>query len=279
MAEVSHEEVILRKVKTLPAGYIAVLAKQLGITIGKTAAETIANIAASQPDEKVLDEYIKQTYQMEVVGRRGVTREDIEKEVTKVSSHVWGMVQGGWDQFVQHNYVRKYPNYDQLISAIDSEVLDKARAYILASWYNHWTTSVIEDIIATQPNVVPTVKKVKDTDIFWLGQPWDIKNTNIPKEWFTDGHTLDEAMANPAELGKYLYELQGAERFGDNNRLFLIIADKANPTETWKLKRNFGLIESKVKEFFATTQNYDTVPFTYSGQPHIAHSKILFITQ
>lgn len=52
------------------------------------------------------------------------------------------------------------------------------------------------------------------------------------------------------EVEKYLYELQGAQRFGDNNRVFLIITDTKNPEKSWELKRNFSLaIKKPIQRF------------------------------
>jgi len=34
-------------------------------------------------------------------------------------------------------------------------------------------------------------------DIIWNDQPVDIKVTNLPKEWFDDGKSIDDAIKNP----------------------------------------------------------------------------------
>ena len=135
---------------------------------------------------------------------------------------------------------------------------------------------MIEVMIAQHTNVVPTVKKVKDTDLFWIGQPWDLKITNLPREWFEDGYSLSDAIKYPIKAEEYLYRLQGAQRFGANNRLFLIIADISHPDETWKLKRNFIFLQQTINSFFNEVANPDEVSFVYGYQPYVAHAKILF---
>jgi len=86
-------------------------------------------------------------------------------------------------------------------------------------------------------------------------------------------------MKNPVAAAKYLYELQGPERFGANNRLFLIIGDTKNPKATWKLKRDFSLIKKSIDDFFSKVTTFDTVNFVYNKKPYVAHSKMLFIVK
>lgn len=106
-----------------------------------------------------------------------------------------------------------------------------------------------------------------------------MKNTNLPSEWFKDGYTIEDAIKNPVEAEKYLYQLQGAQRFGANNRLFLIIADTKKPAESWKFKRDFDLLERAISKFFSQVTSFDTVNFIYQKNPYVAHSKILFIVK
>jgi len=233
-------------------------------------------VLRAKVDSATIDDFIRTAYRTQKVSRN-YTRDDIHREVSKVTARAWGAVQGELDKHIQTNYVRKYLRYTELLDAVERGLHETVKNYVLASWYNHWTTVVIEDMLAEQPQVVPTVKNVKETDLFWLDQPWDLKHTNLPREWFKDGHTVEEAIANPVLAEEYLYRLQGAQRFGANNRLFLIMADTKRPEETWKLKRDFHLIAKSVQEFFDATTEFDEVSFVFDKKPYLAHAKILFI--
>jgi hypothetical protein len=74
-----------------------------------------------------------------------------------------------------------------------------------------------------------------------------------------------------------MYELQGAQRFGDDNRLFVIIYDKNNPSESWKIKRDYNLIKSKINDFFNQKTELDSINFKYGNKQYLAHSKVMFI--
>ena len=116
------------------------------------------------------------------------------------------------------------------------------------------------------------IKKVID---FRLNQI--IISFNLPKEWFKDGHNIDHAIKNPELVCKYMYELQGAQRFGDDNRLFVIIYDKNKPEESWKIKRDYDLIKSKINNFFDQKIELDAINFKYGNKQYLAHSKVMFI--
>ena len=129
-------------------------------------------------------------------------------ELNKIDSHIWGMVQGDMDSHIQSNYVRKFYKYSEVLSAIRSNLYTSIESYALSSWYNHWSTVFLEDLVNENQNVIPIIKKVKGVDIIWNEQPVDIKVTNLHKKWFTDGYTIEDALNNPKLVCKYMYELQ-----------------------------------------------------------------------
>jgi hypothetical protein len=76
---------------------------------------------------------------------------------------------------------------------------------------------------------------------------------------------------------KYMYELQWAQRFGDDNRLFIIIYDRENPEESWKIKRDYHLIKSKIDDFFNQKIELDAIHFKYWNSQFVAYAKVMFI--
>ena len=274
----SPEEVAKRKLQTLQKELLVELCREVGILAKGAVPDLIVGLLRSQIAQPTIDNFIRMAYR-EAKSRRPYTGDDLRHEVSKVERHTWGTIQGELDQHIQTHYVRRLFRYEDLLQAVERDLRETVANYALSTWYNFWTTVIVEDIIAEHPVIVPTVKKVKDTDLFWLGQPWDLKHTNLPREWFKDGYTIADAMEKPVMAEEYLYRLQGEQRFGANNRLFLIMADSKHPEETWKLKRDFRRIADAVDEFFDTTKAFDEVSFVYKGKPYIAHSKILFVVK
>lgn len=273
------------KIKSLKKEYLKSFCELYNINFStKNMTETISTILHNFDNGKIstndINSFIRKLYislRNDEMNDTGATHQEIIKELNKVDSHIWGMVQGDVDSHIQSNYVRKFYKYDEVVNAIRAGLYGSIESYTLSSWYNHWSTIFLEDLINENENVIPIIKKVKGVDIIWNEQPVDIKVTNLPKEWFKSGYDIDYAINNPKMVCKYMYELQGAQRFGDDNRLFIIIYDKNRPEESWKIKRDYSLIKSKIDDFFNQKIELDAINFKYGNNQYLAHSKVMFI--
>jgi len=284
MAIVNIRDSNFIKLKSLKKENLKSLCQAHNINFSSNMTETISAILEYFDSGKISTEdinlFIRKLYvtvrsgEIKIVG---ATHQEIIKELNKVDEHVWGMVQGDVDSHIQSNYVRKFYKYDDVLSAIRENLYKSIESYALSSWFNHWSTVFLEDLINENKNVIPIIKKVKGVDIIWNEQPIDIKVTNLPKEWFKSGYDIDYAINNPKMVCKYMYELQGSQRFGDDNRLFVIIYDKNKPEESWKIKRDYNLIKSKINDFFDQRTELDAINFKYGNKQYLAHSKVMFI--
>ena len=113
-------------------------------------------------------------------------------------------------------------------------------------------------------------------DIFVDSQPFDLKTTYLPRDY-----DIQDVIKNPKNLAIWMYENQGAQRFGSDNRLFAILLDTKNPAESWKLKRNFGLVFSRIEEFFnkERVSSADEVVFSFAKKTYTAVSKVLLVSE
>lgn len=86
---------------------------------------------------------------------------------------------------------------------------------------------------------------------------------------------------NKQNLIKWLYENQGAMRFGAENRLFLILIDENDIENSWKLKRNFNVLKPKIKDYldnFDRTQIISNpIRFTFGGVSYTSCADCVFI--
>ena len=78
-----------------------------------------------------------------------------------------------------------------------------------------------------------------------------------------------------------MYENQGAQRFGADNRLFVVLLDKENPERSWELKRDFTLIFQKIDTFFDSEKvsREDEIVFTFGRKTYTAVTKVLILTK
>lgn len=130
---------------------------------------------------KILDNFIKQIYKEERKER--IKNESyLYSQLYKLHVFNWGgFYQNAVEQTIVNNYIKKIQNYEQLCNSIENDINPKLRGYILCSWYNHWTSILIEDMFKDHPHLLPAVGLIKKVDFFWNNFPFDLKVTYFPE--------------------------------------------------------------------------------------------------
>jgi hypothetical protein len=277
MSLLSQKEVVNLKLRCIPLPQLKKLASNLKISDKGSATEIIKRILAKKVNKKKIDCFIKQKYKKKIQKRRAIISDkDLKKELMKVKTFHWGVIQGQLDQKIQAEYVRKITRYEDLLNNVKSNLYDEITNYVICTWFNHWTTVLIEEHISMHKKVIPTIKNIKGIDIFFDNQPFDLKITYLPREY----NAID-ALKNPIKLAIWLYENQGVQRFGADNRLFVVLLDKNNPEKSWELKRDFNLVFKKIDNFFnkETVSKRDEIVFTFGRKTYTTVTKVLIITK
>jgi hypothetical protein len=121
-------------------------------------------------------------------------------------------------------------------------------------------------------------EKLKDrNDQIYLDVLNQIKQENIK--------IINETQQNPKNLAKWLYENQGEMRFGSENRLFLVLIDRNDFSNSWKLKRNLDILTPTINKYLDNFSSSKTkiedlqIEFIYHGksQKFTALTDIIFI--
>ena len=277
MPLLSQKEVLNLKLSCIKVLQLKMLASELDISNRGKATEIIKRIFERQPNDEIINEFIKQRYTERIKERRIIISDDaLKRELMKVKTFSWGVVQGQLDQKIQAEYVRRIVRYDDLLNNVKAKLHDDVTNYVICTWFNHWTTVLIEEHISTHTKVIPTIKNIKGIDIFFDGQPFDLKVTYLPRDY-----DPIYAIENPKELAIWMYENQGAQRFGADNRFFVVLLDKEDPERSWELKRDFALVFQKIDNFFdkETVSKKDEIVFTFSKRTYTAVTKVLIITK
>ncbi|MBU1046005.1 SAP domain-containing protein [Patescibacteria group bacterium] len=272
---VSKQELTNLKLQSIKVEDLKELAGKTGTDSGGNKSDIIKRLIDA-PQNKI-DEFIQNKYQQLITERQvRISDEDLKKELMKVEEFRWSVVQGQLDQKIQTEYVRRFTRYGDLLSSVKSKLHDDVTGYVIATWYNHWTTVLIEDQISQHKRVIPTLANLKGVDIFFDNQPFDLKTTYLPKDY-----PLEEAIRYPKDLIVWLYENQGPQRFGSHNRLFVVLANKDNLEDSWKLKRDFGFVFGEINKFFnsASVSEKDEIIFSFNKKTYTTISKILIITK
>ena len=271
----SYKEVLNLKLSSIPVNELRELASNFGINKKGSKTEIVKRLMSYSLDVKQIEYFIKNSYIKRIEDRRLlISDEDLKKELTKVKNFSWGVIQGQLDQKIQTEYVRKIVKYEELINTVKGKLHNDITNYVICTWFNHWTTVLIEEHISIHRKVIPTLKNIKGIDIFFDGQPFDLKVTYLPRNYETN-----YAVNQPKNLAVWMYENQGAQRFGDDNRLFVVLLDRDNPENSWKLKRDFNLVFKMIDNYFdmESVSNMDEIIFTFKRKTYTAVTKVLII--
>ena len=161
--------------------------------------------------ENTINEFINEIYEEE----RAVRRENEEylyNQLYRLLVLYWGgFYQNAVEQTIVNNYIKKIQSFDELVEKIENDINPRLKGYILSSWYNHWSSILIEDMFKDHPDILPAVGLVKKVDFFWNDFPFDLKVT-----YFPDGYMKDKRR----ELG-LRPELTELKQFARNNNILI----------------------------------------------------------
>jgi hypothetical protein len=298
-----------------------------------------------QPSENLLDKFILCEYQAERLMRK-FNETKLISELYKMKVFDWGgLYQNNLEKTIVNNYVKKIQDFDLLNKKIENEIHLSMRGYVQSSWFNHWTSILIEDIFKDHNKVIPTVGLIKKVDFFVDEIPFDLKVTYFPegytiaqrkkaglpteiqalkrfakatgikynhqqkdkaifsellirisesseveaKEFVkefnkTRWSIIQESMKDYKNLIRWLYEEQGERRFDAANRLFLVLIDKNNLEESWKMKRNIELLDDKINKYLTSFNSKNIkdmiIDFDWiDGKKYTAISDVIFIVK
>ena len=131
---------------------------------------------------KLLNDYIKKISNQQI---ENIDIQQLVSELYKLKNFEWGGdYQNSLDKYLVSRYVKvQNPSFDYLMSKFETEINSAVQGYVLNSWYNYWSSVLIENIFKSHPTVIPTVGKIKSVDFFLGDIPFDLKVTYLPAEY------------------------------------------------------------------------------------------------
>lgn len=296
--------------------------------------------ANSAFNDEIIETAIRDIYR-EGRQRRLEREPELVSQLYRLQMFDWGgLHQNSLEKTIVDNYVKRIVDYDELNTKIENDLHNSLRGYVLCSWYNHWTSIIIEDVFRDHPAVLPAVGQVKKIDFFVKDVPFDLKVTYLPEGFVKDKRrehssrpeltllkqlarrqqihfsedlpdgklledlwakhrdhpssesqrliqelndfrlqTLSECQSDPTQLIRWLYENQGIRRFDASNRLFLVLVDRSNFFESWKLKRAKPLLDQSVSAFLDSVGEHPGrhVDFEWEGNSYSALADVVFV--
>ena len=115
------------------------------------------------------------------------TLRDLEKiasELHKMQSFSWGGdYSNALDRFLVDRYIKTYESYEIMEKMLETEIPQAVNGYVMCSWYNHWSTILIENLFRQHPRVLPAIGNIKKIDFFIDNIPFDLKTTYLPANY------------------------------------------------------------------------------------------------
>jgi len=119
--------------------------------------------------------------------QRRANEAELVNQLYRVQEFNWGgLHQNSLEKTIVDNYVKRITDYEALCHCVENELLTSLRGYVICSWYNHWTSIIIEDIFKDHANVLPAVGLVKKVDFFVHDTPYDLKVTYLPEGYLAE---------------------------------------------------------------------------------------------
>ena len=161
--------------------------KKNGIVLNKTSLNgrfiELYSLLVENPPEshRKLNEYIEEKNKavLDVLDT-----EKLVSELYRLKSFDWGGdYQNSLDKYLVSRYVKVLQSYDSLVSKFETEISAAVQGYVLNSWYNHWSSILIEHLFKGHKEVLPAVGQIKHVDFFIRNVPFDLKVTYLPAEY------------------------------------------------------------------------------------------------
>ena len=102
-------------------------------------------VADTDNSNQILDEFIRVESDKQA---KKVDTTQLVSELYKLKIFNWGGdYQNSLDKYLISKYVKVHQSFDTLISKFEAEINLVVQSYVLNSWYNHWSSILIEHIL------------------------------------------------------------------------------------------------------------------------------------
>lgn len=284
---------------------------------------------------KLLDDYLHDINN-EWYREMGVDEDALKSDLYHIDTYEWGGDQNNsLDKHLVSRFVKVISSYNDLQTK-QTEIQANAWNYVRTSWYNNWTSYLIESIFKHHSKVISAVGEIKSVDFFINDIPVDLKVTFFPNQYMNDklkiklngkselswlkqkakdnginlshsesvaiisekisasGHddilselrnkrkdVITDAQNNKNDLMTWLYANQGEMRFGAENRLFVVLVDSSDLSQSWKMKRAFEQIEPAVNSYLDnfTNNSLSKIDFSFKGKEYSSLADVIFVVK
>lgn len=170
-------------------------------TLNKQWQELYSTLADHPKAHQLLDTFIRAENHKVALA---LPVEQLVSELYKMRNFDWGgNYQNNLDRYIIDNFIKTIPSFDLISQKIDTEIAVSVAGYVLCSWYNHWSSILIERLFKEHDKVLPTVGMIKKVDFFVDQVPFDLKVTYLPIGYMAEQRRKRGLKSEIAELRTY----------------------------------------------------------------------------
>ena len=203
---------------------------------------------------KLLDDYIKHINNQQIAN---IDIQQLVSELYRLENFEWGGdYQNSLDKYLVSRYVKtQNPSFDYLLSKFETEINHTVRGYVLNSWYNYWSSVLIENIFKSHSAVLPTIGQIKSVDFFVGDIPFDLKVTYLPAEYIKQKR---KEKGLPVELTFLKQKAKEAnityDKKAKSNNIFYEITEKMKDRNDNLCKQTLQTLKDEKNEILEETQ-------------------------
>jgi len=170
-------------------------------------AELFSVMESTPNGMEMLDTYLRDRNN-EWYHTMGVDEEKLKSGLRQINNYEWGGDQeNSLDQYLVRRYIKVISDYDELRSKADA-IATNAWKFVQTSWYNNWTSYLIESIFKKHSRVLSAVGEIKSVDFFIDNNPVDLKVTYFP------GAYMQEKLKSKLGNSELIWLKRQANTFG-----------------------------------------------------------------
>lgn len=196
---------------------------------------------------------------------------NIEKELYKVKFFEWG---GDYNNSLDRYFISKYVKtkniipYNSIMTSISDEMQTSVLGYIISSWYNYWSSVMIENIFKKQNSVVPAIGNIKNVDFFIKNIPFDLKVTIFPKLYMDKIRKYNNLKSEISTLKNIAKDLNISYDYNDKKNIQYEIIEKLKLMNTKKSKLALSNLKNEQIQIIKNTiiDYKPLIKFLYENQ-------------
>ena len=170
---------------------------------------------------QLLDSYLRDRNN-EWYRSMGVDEEKLKSGLRRITNYEWGGDQeNSLDQYLIRHYIKVISDYNELRRKAD-DIATNAWNFVQTSWYNNWTSYLIESMFKKHPRVLSAVGEIKSVDFFIDDNPIDLKVTYFPAAY------MDSKLKEVLGYREITWLKRQAKNFGINPDKNLSDTDQYN---------------------------------------------------